>query len=58
MCIRDSDINDRGVLMVCDPRLIKKPYGRLFVESLPRMLRTRSLDVVRRFFALEQEATC
>jgi ATP-dependent DNA helicase DinG len=48
------DVSDRGVLVVCDPRLISKPYGRLFVESLPRMLRTRSLDVVRRFFALEK----
>jgi ATP-dependent DNA helicase DinG len=47
------DVSDRGVLMVCDPRLLSKPYGRLFVESLPRMLRTRSLDVVRRFFLKE-----
>ncbi len=46
------DVNDRGVLMIGDPRLLTKPYGRTFVESLPRMLRTRSLDAVCRFFML------
>ncbi len=50
------DVNDRGVLMICDPRLLTKPYGRTFVESLPRMLRTRSLDAVCRFFALHTAA--
>jgi ATP-dependent DNA helicase DinG len=40
------------VLMIGDPRLLTKPYGRTFVESLPRMLRTRSLDAVCRFFML------
>lgn len=47
------DITDRGVLMVCDPRLISKPYGKLFLNSLPPMTRTRKLEVVQRFFALE-----
>jgi ATP-dependent DNA helicase DinG len=32
---------DRGVLMVCDPRMISKPYGRRVWQSLPPMRRTR-----------------
>ena len=32
---------DRGVLMICDPRLIDKPYGRRIWQSLPPMKRTR-----------------
>jgi ATP-dependent DNA helicase DinG len=50
------DVTDRGVLVVCDPRLISKPYGRIFLESLPPMLRTRDLEHVRRFF--DQEDQC
>lgn len=46
------DINDRGVLMVCDPRLVSKPYGRLFVKSLPPMTRTRKLEDVKQFFSM------
>ena len=37
--IRDE--TDRGVLMVCDPRLISKPYGKRIWQSLPPMKRTR-----------------
>ncbi|MFA6921203.1 MAG: ATP-dependent DNA helicase [Gallionella sp.] len=37
--IRDE--NDRGVLMICDPRLISKPYGKRIWQSLPPMKRTR-----------------
>lgn len=32
---------DRGVLMICDPRLIDKPYGRRIWQSLPPMRRSR-----------------
>jgi ATP-dependent DNA helicase DinG len=32
---------DRGVLVICDPRLIDKPYGRRIWQSLPPMRRTR-----------------
>lgn len=46
--IRDE--RDTGVLMVCDPRLVGRPYGQLFVQSLPPMRRTRSLDEVESFF--------
>jgi ATP-dependent DNA helicase DinG len=41
---------DRGVLMICDPRLTDKPYGRLIWRSLPPMRRTRELADVRAFF--------
>jgi ATP-dependent DNA helicase DinG len=41
---------DRGVLMLCDPRLSTKSYGRQFMESLPPMRRTRVLGDVERFF--------
>ncbi|MDH2919460.1 MAG: ATP-dependent DNA helicase [Sideroxydans sp.] len=37
--IRDE--RDRGVLMICDPRLITKPYGKRIWQSLPPMKRTR-----------------
>jgi ATP-dependent DNA helicase DinG len=42
---------DRGVLMVCDPRLVDKPYGRRIWQSLPPMRRTRDLAVAAGFFA-------
>ncbi|MDP1683272.1 MAG: ATP-dependent DNA helicase [Burkholderiales bacterium] len=44
---------DRGVLMICDTRLADKPYGKLLLNSLPAMTRTRKLEVVARFFAAE-----
>lgn len=44
---------DRGVLMICDTRLADKPYGRLLLNALPAMTRTRKLEVVERFFAAE-----
>jgi len=47
--IRDEA--DRGVLMLCDPRLHSRPYGRLVLASLPPMKRTRELGEVRDFFA-------
>ena len=47
--IRDE--TDRGVLMICDPRLISKPYGKRIWRSLPPMRRTRELGEVLAFFA-------
>ncbi len=32
---------DRGVLCICDPRMIDKPYGKMVWRSLPPMRRTR-----------------
>ena len=42
---------DRGVLMICDPRLTDKPYGRRIWKSLPPMRRTRELADVVAFLA-------
>ena len=36
--------SDRGVLMVCDPRLVSRAYGPLFLASLPAFARTRDLE--------------
>ncbi|MES2933070.1 MAG: ATP-dependent DNA helicase [Pseudomonadota bacterium] len=47
--IRDE--TDRGVLMICDPRLISKPYGKRIWQSLPAFKRTRELATVLEFFA-------
>ena len=44
------DVTDRGVLMVCDPRLLKKSYGQLFLDSVPAMKRTRDIADVQAFF--------
>jgi ATP-dependent DNA helicase DinG len=47
--IRDE--NDRGVLMICDPRLISKPYGRRIWQSLPPFRRTREIATVQQFLS-------
>jgi ATP-dependent DNA helicase DinG len=44
------DVHDRGVLMICDPRLYSKPYGRVFRASLPPMPISREAAAVTRFF--------
>ncbi|NEX20065.1 ATP-dependent DNA helicase [Thiorhodococcus mannitoliphagus] len=41
---------DRGVLVVCDPRLLSRSYGYTFLDSLPAMARTRDIAVVKAFF--------
>ncbi len=46
-------VNDRGVLVLCDPRLHGKPYGQVFLNSLPPMPRTREIADVRTFFAAQ-----
>ena len=43
--------SDRGVLVLCDPRLTGKSYGRVFMDSLPDFTVTRSLQEVQAFFA-------
>ena len=47
--IRDE--TDRGVLMVCDPRMVDKPYGKRIWQSLPPMRRTREVADVEAFFS-------
>jgi len=45
------DVHDRGVLVLCDPRLTTKGYGKIFLASLPPLPRSRDLAKVRQFFA-------
>nr|WP_242519229.1 ATP-dependent DNA helicase [Halochromatium roseum] len=44
------DHQDRGVLVVCDPRLNSRGYGRIFLNSLPPMRRTDDLTELEAFF--------
>jgi ATP-dependent DNA helicase DinG len=44
------DVNDRGVLVICDRRLHTKGYGSTFLESLPPMKQTSDRDDVMEFF--------
>ena len=53
--IRDE--TDRGVLMICDPRLLSKSYGKRIWRSLPPMTRTRDVADVVAFFAQEPATT-
>ena len=46
--IRDMD--DRGILVICDPRLSSRSYGKVFLQSLPPMPYSRDLADVERFF--------
>lgn len=52
--IRDE--NDSGVLVLCDPRLLGKGYGKIFLSSLPPMPRTRAFEDVQQFFELQHSA--
>ena len=48
---------DRGVLVLCDPRLLGKSYGKLFLDSLPPFPRTRDVADVEAFFAVQRSMT-
>ena len=54
--IRDD--TDRGVLMLCDPRLLSKAYGRQILKSLPPMKPTRSLSEVADFLGARPRREC
>src|SRR2546429_7687694 len=43
-------LHDRGLLALLDNRILKKAYGRVFVESLPNYRRTTELSRVEEFF--------
>ena len=45
-------LHDRGLLALLDNRILKKQYGRVFVESLPRYSRTTDLRKVEEFFGV------
>jgi len=42
--------SDRGVLVLCDPRISGKGYGKIFLQSLPGMTVTRRMGDVAAFF--------
>jgi ATP-dependent DNA helicase DinG len=44
------DVTDRGALVVCDPRIRTKSYGRVFLDSLPPMKLAADRAEVERFF--------
>jgi ATP-dependent DNA helicase DinG len=44
-------LNDRGVLMLLDPRIQRQRYGKVFLDSLPKYKVTQSIEDVERFFA-------
>jgi ATP-dependent DNA helicase DinG len=52
------DVTDRGVIVIGDPRITKKSYGKIFLNSLPAMPVTSELQNVQLFFKeiLEEEA--
>jgi ATP-dependent DNA helicase DinG len=43
-------LHDRGLLVLLDNRILKKQYGRVFIESLPNYRRTTEMGVVEEFF--------
>jgi ATP-dependent DNA helicase DinG len=43
-------LQDRGLLMLLDNRIVKKQYGRIFLDSLPNYSRTKDFAAVQRFF--------
>ena len=46
-------LHDRGLLVLLDNRILKKQYGRVFIESLPNYKKTTELRVVEEFFGVE-----
>lgn len=47
-------LHDRGLLVLLDNRILKKQYGRTFIDSLPNYRRTTDLGVVEEFFGVEK----
>jgi ATP-dependent DNA helicase DinG len=43
-------LHDRGLVALLDNRILKKQYGRVFVESLPNYNKTVELSAVKEFF--------
>ena len=52
--IRDEE--DYGVVVICDPRMLSKPYGKTFINSLPNMLLTSNLDDAIHFLQLRESS--
>jgi ATP-dependent DNA helicase DinG len=47
-------LHDRGLLALLDNRILKKQYGRVFVESLPNYRRTTDIGQVEKFFGIAE----
>jgi len=45
-------LHDRGLLVLLDNRILKKQYGRVFLDSLPNYKKTTDLRVVEGFFGV------
>ena len=43
------DVSDQGILVICDDRLVNRPYGEVFLKSLPEMKRSRDLTRAAQF---------
>jgi ATP-dependent DNA helicase DinG len=43
-------LHDRGLLVLLDNRILKKQYGRVFIESLPNYKKTTDMRVIEEFF--------
>ncbi len=50
------DVTDRGVLVLCDPRVRTKHYGEVFINSMPPMPITRDINEIKDFFRRERES--
>jgi ATP-dependent DNA helicase DinG len=48
--------DDYGVVVICDPRLSSRGYGRIFLQSLPPMPVVRSVEEARAFLASREAA--
>ena len=46
-------LHDRGLLVLLDNRILKKQYGRMFIDSLPNYRRTTDIKVVEQFFGVD-----
>jgi ATP-dependent DNA helicase DinG len=49
-------LHDRGLLVLLDNRILKKQYGRVFVESLPNYRKTTELRQVEDFFEVSDRS--
>ncbi len=49
-------LHDRGLLCLLDNRILKKQYGRVFLESLPQYARTTDIRAVEKFFGHQSDA--
>jgi ATP-dependent DNA helicase DinG len=48
-------LHDRGLLVLLDNRILKKQYGRTFIDSLPNYRKTTEMRVVEEFFGVPDE---